>query len=82
MTIKLVTPRGEQDSLRVGQIERGLKTVTELLTEGKIDGLCMIVILKDGTNWTQVTAIADNLRMIGAIRFLEAETIRFYQEQI
>lgn len=81
MAIRLVTPRAEQDSVRAGQIERGLKTVTELLTEGKIDGLCMIVILKDGGNWTQVTAIADNLKMIGAIEFLKAETIRAYQEQ-
>lgn len=80
MAIKLVTSTDKVDEIRMGQIERGLETVRGLVADGTIDGLCMIVIMKGGTNWTQVTAIADNLKMIGAIEFLKAETIRAYQE--
>ena len=50
------------------------------MADNTVYGVAAILIMKDGSNFTFVSPIYDNLKMLGAIDFLKYETTKRYSE--
>lgn len=79
--VKLVTPKDVQQEVRDGYIDGAIEHLKEFRNEGSVDGMCIVVIFKGGGNWSSCIPLEDTLKMVGAIRMMEHDTLQEYREK-
>lgn len=80
MVIKLVTKTDEAQNDRNDAARQAIITIQKRIDAGDIEGFAMVILCKDGTNWTDISPIADNLKMIGSIEWLKLQVARLYEK--
>lgn len=79
MVLRLIPPPVRERDARRDSIIRELDQMRERAVAGEIDGFAMIAIRQDGSNYTFVSALEDNLKMFGAMEFLKHLALERYR---